>query len=68
VLPILERESGKRCGKDFGLCMNPEFLRQGSAFEDTVNADRVVIGSYDRQSGDSLEGLYRDFYSADCPP
>ena len=35
--------------------MNPEFLRQGSAFEDTLNADRIVIGSYDKKSGDTLE-------------
>jgi UDPglucose 6-dehydrogenase len=68
VKPILERESGKICGKDFGLCMNPEFLRQGSAFEDTLNADRVVIGSYDQQAGDKLEELYRDFYSTHLPP
>ncbi len=68
VLPALERESGKKCGKDFGLCMNPEFLRQGSAFQDTVNADRVVVGSFDEKSGDTLEALYRDFYSERLPP
>ncbi len=68
VKPILERESGKVCGRDFGLCMNPEFLRQGSAFQDTLNADRVVIGSFDQQSGDKLEALYRDFYSGHVPP
>jgi len=68
VLPILERESKKRCGVDFGLCMNPEFLRQGSAFQDTLNADRVVIGSYDAQAGDKLEALYRGFYSGRVPP
>ncbi len=62
VKPILEEESGKKCGEDFGLCMNPEFLRQGSAFEDTVNADRIVIGSFDKSSGDALEDLYKDFY------
>lgn len=68
VLPILERESGKKCSREFGLCMNPEFLRQGSAFQDTLNADRVVIGSYDKQSGDKLEGLYRGFYITHVPP
>lgn len=68
VLPALERESKKKCGKDFGLCMNPEFLRQGSAFQDTLNADRVVIGSYDKKSGDTLEALYKDFYSTHLPP
>ena len=54
VRPILEKESHKKCGEDFGLCMNPEFLRQGCAFEDTANADRVVIGSYDQKSGDYI--------------
>ena len=68
VKPKLENESRKKCGKDFGLCMNPEFLRQGSAFEDTLNADRVVIGSYDKPSGDTLEDLYKDFYSDHMPP
>jgi UDPglucose 6-dehydrogenase len=68
VLPALERESGKKCGSDFGLCMNPEFLRQGSAFQDTVNADRVVVGSFDEKSGDTLEALYKDFYSERLPP
>ena len=68
VKPLLERESGKLCGVDFGLCMNPEFLRQGSAFQDTLNADRVVIGSYDQKAGDTLETLYRGFYSSHVPP
>jgi UDPglucose 6-dehydrogenase len=68
VLPRLEKESGKKCGVHFGLCMNPEFLRQGSAFNDTLNADRVVVGSFDKKSGDKLEALYRDFYSGNIPP
>jgi len=67
VKPILEKESKKATGTDFGLCMNPEFLRQGSAFQDTINADRVVIGSYDKRSGDVLEDLYKGFYSVHVP-
>lgn len=67
VKPILEKESKKKCGISFGLCMNPEFLRQGSAFQDTINADRVVIGSCDKRSGDTLENLYRGFYDAHMP-
>ena len=67
VKPILEKESQKAAGKDFGLCMNPEFLRQGSAFQDTVNADRVVIGSIDERSGNILEDLYKGFYSEHLP-
>jgi UDPglucose 6-dehydrogenase len=68
VKPALERESKKKCGVDFGLCMNPEFLRQGSAFEDTINADRVVVGSFDKKSGDKVEDLYKGFYSGHVPP
>ena len=68
VKPILEKESKKKCGSDFGLCMNPEFLRQGSAFEDTLHTDRIVIGEYDKKSGDTLENLYKDFYGEDTPP
>jgi UDPglucose 6-dehydrogenase len=68
VKPILEKESKKKCGSDFGLCMNPEFLRQGSAFEDTMHTDRVVIGEYDKKSGDFLANLYRDLYGKNLPP
>ena len=68
VKPILEKESKKKCGLGFGLCMNPEFLRQGSAFKDTMHTDRIVIGEYDKKSGDSLENLYKDFYGKNTPP
>jgi len=63
VKPIIEDYSKKRCGKDFGLCMSPEFLREGSALKDTLNPDRVVIGEYDENSGDTLINLYREFYA-----
>ena len=68
VKPIVEKVSKKKCGSDFGLCMNPEFLRQGSAFEDTIHTDRIVIGEYDKKSGDVLYNLYKDFYDKDLPP
>ncbi len=68
VKPILEKESRKVVGNDVGLCMNPEFLRQGSAFQDTINAERVVIGSFDKRSGDVLEDLYKSFYNGHVPP
>ena len=58
----LERESGLRLG-DFGLAMNPEFLRAGSAVEDFRDPDRIVIGQADDASGDVLEALYSGF---DC--
>lgn len=67
VKPILEKNSGKKAGRDFGLCMNPEFLREGSAIYDTLKPDRVVIGEYDERSGETLEVLYRDFYNGRVP-
>ena len=64
ILPHVERFSGKKVGSDFGLCMNPEFLRQGEAVHDSMNPDRIVIGEYDKKSGDVLENIYKDY---DCP-
>ena len=68
VKPILEKCSNKPCGKDFGLCMNPEFLKEGSALQDTLCPDRIIIGEHDKKSGDTLEALYKDFYSEKTPP
>ncbi|MHA1129460.1 MAG: UDP-glucose dehydrogenase family protein [Candidatus Helarchaeota archaeon] len=61
VLPILERESGLRAGRDFGLCMNPEFLKEGNAVDDFFHPDRTVIGSYLPRSGEILEQFTRPF-------
>jgi len=61
VIPALEERSGKRAGPDFGVCMNPEFLREGRALEDFLKPDRIVIGSQDTKAGDTIEGLYCNF-------
>ena len=58
VRPILEKVSGKVAGKDFGLCMNPEFLQEGSALRDSVEPSRVVVGSEDKRAGDLLMALF----------
>jgi GDP-mannose 6-dehydrogenase len=59
VIPILEEHSGKKAGSDFGVCHNPEFLREGSAVEDFNSPPKTVIGELDQASGDMLVTLYR---------
>ncbi len=61
MLKILEKYSGKKAGKDFGVCMNPEYLREVSALEDFANPWIVVIGEFDKRSGDLLEKVYKRF-------
>jgi GDP-mannose 6-dehydrogenase len=60
VLPILERVSGKRVGRDFGLCMNPEFMREGTSIRDYYEPPMTVIGQWDEQSGNRVACLYSD--------
>lgn len=58
VIPTLEEFSGKRAGADFGVCSNPEFLREGSAVRDFRCPPKTVIGEMDKASGDLLATLY----------
>ncbi len=58
LLPALEAYSGKKCGVDFGLCYNPEFIALGSVIHDTLNPDMILIGESDERSGKILEDLY----------
>jgi GDP-mannose 6-dehydrogenase len=58
LIPILEQHSGKKAGKDFGVCMNPEFLREGSAIKDYYQPSMVMIGEIDQRSGDLLAPIY----------
>ncbi len=64
VLPVLEKNSGKKAGRDFGVCMNPEFLREGTAVDDFMYPDRMIIGGIDERSTDAVFDLYKDFK---CP-
>ena len=60
VQPTLEEASGKRAGRDFGLCNNPEFLREGTAVRDFWEPPKTVIGEIDARSGEALASLYAD--------
>ncbi|HUF21510.1 MAG TPA: UDP-glucose/GDP-mannose dehydrogenase family protein [Burkholderiales bacterium] len=58
VIPTLEAASGRRAGVDFGVCINPEFLREGTAVHDYFNPPKTVIGELNRASGDLLASVY----------
>jgi GDP-mannose 6-dehydrogenase len=58
VIPALERTSGKTAGKDFGVCMNPEFLREGSSIKDFYAPPFTLIGTDDAQAGKALAEVY----------
>jgi GDP-mannose 6-dehydrogenase len=64
VVPFLEEFSAKKAGTDFGICHNPEFLREGSAVKDFHAPPKTVIGELDEQSGSLLSQLYA---SLDAP-
>jgi UDPglucose 6-dehydrogenase len=63
ALPAIEKTSGKRAPKDLGIASNPEFLKEGSAVADTLEPDKVVIGTLDDRTRKTLGLLYRKFYS-----
>jgi GDP-mannose 6-dehydrogenase len=58
VIPALESTSGLKAGEDFGLCINPEFLREGTAVYDYFHPPKTVIGQVDQASGEALVKLY----------
>ncbi len=63
VIPRLEENSGMKVSRDFGVCVNPEFLREGQAISDFLEprSTGIVIGESDRESGDVLAKLYEGF-------
>jgi GDP-mannose 6-dehydrogenase len=58
LIPLLERYSGRKAGTDFGVCNNPEFLREGTAIRDFRSPPRTVIGATDSRSADMVQSLY----------
>jgi GDP-mannose 6-dehydrogenase len=58
ILPLLESASGMRAGDDFGLSMNPEYLREGSSIADFLSPAKTVIGEFDEGSGDATAALF----------
>lgn len=58
LIPILERSSGLKAGSEFGVCMNPEFLREGTSVKDFHEPPKTVIGELTPKSGEILASLY----------
>ena len=58
VVPVLEKASGKRMGEDFGVCVNPEFMREGTAVADFLEPSMTVIGARDSGHSQMLRKLY----------
>lgn len=58
LIPILEQLSGKRVGEDFGVCVNPEYLREGTSVQDFLDPPKTVVGSSDARSAAMAVSLY----------
>lgn len=61
LIPNLERHSGRKVNLHFGVCVNPEFLREGSSVDDFYNPPIIVIGEANEKSGKIVENMYRNF-------
>jgi len=67
VKPVIEAASKIRFGEELGLAMNPEFLIEGSALQDMMHPDRLVIGEFDNKSGEAVMKLYERLYAGRSP-
>ncbi len=62
-LPLLEHASGREAGVHFGVCVNPEFLREGSAITDFEHPPFTIIGETDRRAGDVVQAVYAHLHA-----
>jgi UDPglucose 6-dehydrogenase len=61
LIPMLEKETGGVCGRDFSFCYNPEFIALGNVVRGLLEPDMVLIGESDPAAGAALEALYRQY-------
>jgi UDPglucose 6-dehydrogenase len=67
VRPTIEKASGKKCGRDFGLCYNPEFIALGEVVKGLLSPDLILIGESDRAAGDVLTWIQRQVCAISTP-
>ena len=60
IVKLLERTSGKKCTKDFGVCYNPDFIALGNIVQNFLNPDMILIGESDEKAGSLLENIHRN--------
>lgn len=61
IIPMLEQQTGGKCGKTFGFCYNPEFIALGNVVRGLLEPDMVLIGESDAKNGAALEELYKKY-------
>jgi UDPglucose 6-dehydrogenase len=66
LIPMLEKETGWKCGSEFSVCYNPEFIALGNVINGLLEPDLVLIGQSDLESGAALEELYRTYTRNKC--
>ena len=66
LIPMLEKETGWKCGSDFHVCYNPEFIALGNVINGLLEPDMVLIGESDAEAGAALEELYRKYVRNKC--
>jgi UDPglucose 6-dehydrogenase len=66
LIPMLEKETGWKCGEGFHVCYNPEFIALGNVVNGLLEPDFVLIGEGDSEGGAALEALYRKYVRNNC--
>jgi UDPglucose 6-dehydrogenase len=61
LIPMLEKETGWKCGPDFGFCYNPEFIALGNVINGLLDPDMVLIGESQAEYGEALEVAYKKY-------
>jgi len=67
IAEMMEKESGKKLGEDFGVCYNPDFIALGKIVRDFLNPDMILIGESDERAGAMVEEIHRKLVESDPP-